>query len=74
MQIFFDDRMQTLKIRLDYQNSKKLASIYNLTQVDKIEFEEEGIFMTLKTIPGNFDRLRHDLGENFTELGNKTNF
>ena len=73
IQMFFEERMQTLRIRLDYQNSKKLASIYQLSKVDKIEFEEEGILMTLKTIPGNFERLRHDLGEKFIELGNKVN-
>ena len=73
IQMFFEERMQTLRIRLDYQNSKKLASIYQFSKVDKIEFEEEGILMTLKTIPGNFERLRHDLGEKFIELVNKVN-
>jgi len=71
--IFFDDRMQTLRIRLDYENSQKLARIYQWSKVDKIEFQEDGILMTLTTIPGNFDRLRHDLGENFTELGHNVN-
>ena len=71
--IFFDDRMQTLRIRLDYENSQKLARIYEWSKVDKIEFQEDGILMTLTTIPGNFDRLRHDLGENFTELGHNVN-
>ena len=71
--IFFDDRMQTLRIRLDYENSQKLARIYEWSKVDKIEFQEEGILMTLTTIPGNFDRLRHDLGEKFTELGQNVN-
>ena len=65
--------MQTLNIRLDYQYSQKLARIYEWSKVDKIEFQEEGIFMTLTTIPGNFDRLRHDLGEKFKELGQKVN-
>ena len=71
--IFFDDRMQTLRIRLDYENSQKLARIYEWSKVDKIEFQEDGILMTLTTIPGNFDRLRHDLGEKFTELGQNVN-
>ena len=71
--VFFDDRMQTLRIKLDYQNSKKLATIYEWSKVDKIEFQEEGILMTLTTIPGNFDRLRYDLGEKFTELGQNIN-
>ncbi len=71
--IFFDDRMQTRRIRLDYKNSQKLSSIYEWSKVDKIEFQEEGILMTVTTIPGNFDRLRHDLGDKFTELQQNIN-
>ena len=71
--IFFEDRMQTLKIRLEYENSQKLSRIYEWSKVDKIEFQEDGILMTLTTIPGNFDRLRHDLGEKFTELEQNVN-
>tara|TARA_Y100001970_G_C14208911_1_gene845737 strand:- start:892 stop:2211 length:1320 start_codon:yes stop_codon:yes gene_type:complete len=71
--IFFNERMQTLRIRLDYENSQKLSSIYEWSKVEKIEFQEEGILMTLTTVPGNFDRLRHDLGEKFTELDQKIN-
>jgi len=65
---FFDARMKTLKIRLDYKHSQKLANIYELSRVDKIEFKEEGILMTLTTIPCNFERLRHHLGRELVQL------
>ena len=66
--VFFEARMKTLKIRLDYKHSQKLANIYELSRVDKIEFLEEGILMTLTTIPCNFKRLRHHLGTEVAEL------
>ena len=65
---FFDERMKTVTIRLDYQHSRQLANIYEWSRVDKIDYQEEGILMTLTTIPGNLDRLRHQMGVNFTEM------
>lgn len=66
--VFFDERMKTVTIRLDYQHSKQLANIYEWSRVDNIDYQEEGILMTLTTIPGNLDRLRHQMGVNFTEM------
>ncbi|HIB94707.1 MAG TPA: GTPase HflX [Candidatus Lambdaproteobacteria bacterium] len=65
---FFDERMKTVTIRLDYQHSRQLANIYEWSRVDNIDYQEEGILMTLTTIPGNLDRLRHQMGVNFTEM------
>ena len=72
IKFFFEARMQTLKIRLDYEHSKKLSNIYKWSRVDKIEYQEEGILMTLTTIPGNFEKLRYHLGKKFTELDRLT--
>jgi len=66
--VFFNERMKTVTIRLDYQHSKQLANIYEWSRVDKIDYQEEGILMTLTTIPGNLERLRHHLGADFTEM------
>jgi GTP-binding protein HflX len=57
--LFFDERMKTVTIRLDYLHSQQLANIYEWSRVDKIDYQEEGIMMTLTTIPGNLERLRH---------------
>ncbi|MDC0078474.1 hypothetical protein OAJ98_05770, partial [Deltaproteobacteria bacterium] len=65
---FFDERMKTVTIRLDYLHSQKLANIYEWSRVDNIDYQEEGIMMTLTTIPGNLERLRHHLGSGFTEM------
>ena len=65
---FFDERMKTVTIRLDYLHSQQLANIYEWSRVDNIDYQEEGIMMTLTTIPGNLERLRHHLGSGFTEM------
>ena len=65
---FFDERMKTVTIRLDYLHSQHLANIYEWSRVDNIDYQEEGIMMTLTTIPGNLERLRHHLGSGFTEM------
>ena len=65
---FFDERMKTVTIRLDYLHSQKLANIYEWSRVDNIDYQEGGIMMTLTTIPGNLERLRHHLGSGFTEM------
>jgi GTP-binding protein HflX len=66
--LFFDERMKTVTIRLDYLNSQHLANIYEWSRVDNIDYQEEGILMTLTTIPSNLERLRHQLGSGFTEM------
>ena len=67
--LFFDERMKTVTIRLDYLHSQQLSNIYEWSRVDNIDYQEEGIMMTLTTIPGNLERLRHHLGSVFTEMG-----
>ena len=66
--LFFDERMKTVTIRLDYQHSQQLANIYEWSRVDNIEYQDEGMFMTLTAIPGNLERLRHHLGSDFNEM------
>ena len=67
--LFFDERMETVTICLDYLHSQRLANIYEWSRVDKIDYQEKGIMMTLTTIPGNLEKLRHHLGSVFTEMG-----
>jgi len=66
--LFFNERMKTMTIRLDYLHSQKLANIYELSRVDNIDYQDEGILMTLTAIPGNLERLRHHLGSDYTEM------
>ncbi|MBC8258714.1 MAG: GTPase HflX [SAR324 cluster bacterium] len=65
---FFDQRMKSMTIRLDYQHSQQLANIYEWSRVDNIDYQEEGILLTLTAVPNNLELLRHRLGANFTEL------
>ena len=53
--------MQTVTIKLDYDKSKKLSDIYQYSRVDHIDYREEGILMTLTSLPGNINHLRHNL-------------
>ena len=57
-----------MEIRLDYKYCRQLANIYEWSRVDKIEYHEKGIMMTLTAIPRNLERLRHHLGSNITEV------
>ncbi len=66
--VFFEERMKTVKIRLDYQHCQQLANIYEWSRVDNIDYQEQGIMMTLTAIPRNLERLRHHLGSNITEM------
>tara|TARA_B100000945_G_scaffold305728_1_gene292492 strand:+ start:4215 stop:5522 length:1308 start_codon:yes stop_codon:yes gene_type:complete len=66
--VFFEERMKTVRIRLDYEHCQQLANIYELSRVDNIDYQEQGIIMTLTAIPRNLDRLRHHLGSNITEM------
>ena len=68
IQTFFEQRMKTVTIRLDYQHSQRLSDIYEWSRVDHIDYREEGILMTLTSLPGYLNRLRHHLAPNFTEL------
>lgn len=65
---FFEQRMKTVTIRLDYQHSQRLSDIYEWSRVDEIDYREEGIQMTLTSLPGYLNRLRSHLAPNFTEL------
>ncbi len=58
---FFEKRMETMTIRLDYQQSQNISDIYQYSRVDSIDYQEEGILMTLTSLPGNLSRLRHHL-------------
>ena len=66
--VFFEERMKTVRIRLDYEHCQQLSNIYELSRVDNIDYQEQGIIMTLTAIPRNLDRLRHHLGSNITEM------
>ena len=58
---FFERRMQTVCVRIEYQNSSHLAEIYEWSRVNRIDYREEGIFLELTSIPGNLEHLRHHL-------------
>ncbi len=66
--LFFEERMKTVKIRLDYQHCQQLANIYEWSRVDNVDYQDQGIMMTLSAIPRNLERLRHHLGSNITEI------
>ena len=66
--VFFEERMKTVKIRLDYQHCQQLANIYEWSRVDNVDYQDQGIMMTLTAIPRNLERLRHHLGSNITEI------
>jgi len=66
--VFFEERMKTVKIRLDYQHCQKLANIYEWSRVDNVDYQDKGIMMTLTAIPRNLERLRHHLGLNISEM------
>ncbi len=59
---FFEKKMDTVEVLLDYQNSHNLAHIYELSRVDSIEYKNDGIHLTLTSSTGNLDRLRHHIG------------
>lgn len=59
---FFEKKMKTVEIRLDYQNSHNLSHIYTWSRVDQIHYEEDGIHLTLTSSSGNLNRLRHRIG------------
>ena len=58
---FFERRMETVQVLIDYQHSRSLAAIYEWSRVNKIDYREEGIFLELTSIPSNLKHLRHHL-------------
>ena len=58
---FFERRMETVQVLIDYQHSRSLAEIYEWSRVNKIDYREEGIFLELTSIPSNLKHLRHHL-------------
>ncbi len=59
---FFDQKMETVKICLDYQHSYNLAHIYEWSRVDNINYMDDGIHLTLTASSDNLSRLRHHIG------------
>ena len=59
---FFEKKMETVEVFLDYQSSHNLAHIYEWSRVDAIDYKDDGIHLTLTSSSGNLDRLRHQLG------------
>ena len=59
---FFEKKMETVEVLLDYQNSHNLAHIYEWSRVDAIDYKDDGIHLTLTSSSGNLDRLRHHMG------------
>ncbi len=60
---FFERRMETVQVLLDYKHTRRLAEIYEWSRVNKIDYREEGIFLELTSIPSNLKHLRHHLPE-----------
>ena len=58
---FFEKRMETVTIHLDYCHSRNLSEIYHYSRVDRIDYQEEGILMTLTSLPGNLNHLRQHI-------------
>ncbi|MGK5095098.1 GTPase HflX [Deltaproteobacteria bacterium TL4] len=58
---FFEQKMETLWIILDYQSTHQLAQIYEWTRVDQIEYKEDGIHLKLTALPENIQKLCHQL-------------
>ncbi len=65
---FFEQRMQTVTVQLDYRQSQQLSEIYEWSRVDEIDYEEQGIRLRLTTLPGYLNRLRSRLAPHFKEL------
>lgn len=58
---FFEQKMETIQLKIDYSRTGSLAQIYELSRVDCIEYQEDGIHVTLTSLPSNINRLRHRL-------------
>ncbi len=58
---FFEKRMETMDILLNYKQSHNLKQIYEWSRVDRIDYTEDGIHLTLTSLPGNLARIRHHI-------------
>lgn len=58
---FFEKRMETMELHLDYKNSHNLSQIYEWSRVENIDYQEDGIHLTLTSLPGHLNRIRHHL-------------
>ncbi|MBF0351583.1 MAG: GTPase HflX [SAR324 cluster bacterium] len=58
---FFEKRMETISVCLDYQDTGNLKEIYEWSRVDKIDYKDDAIYLTLTGLPANLNRLRHHL-------------
>lgn len=62
---FFEKKMRTVEVLLDYQNTGNLSHIYEWSRVDQINYEDDGIHLTLTSSSGNLNRLRHHIGSTY---------
>lgn len=63
--IFFEKKMKTVEICLDYQHTHNLAQIYEWSRVDQINYKDDGIHLKLTSSSGNLNRLRHHIGTSY---------
>ena len=59
----FEQKMSTTHICLDYQHSHHLGSIYQWVRVDHLDYQEDGIYVTVTAPPAHIERLRNQIGE-----------
>ncbi|MBF0278743.1 MAG: GTPase HflX [SAR324 cluster bacterium] len=62
---FFEKKMLTVQIRLEYQHSRNLSYIYEWSRVDQINYEDDGIHLRLTSSSDNLNRLRHHMGTSY---------
>lgn len=62
---FFEKKMKTVEICLDYQHTHNLAHVYEWSRVDEIDYQDDGIHLTLTSSSGNLNRLRHQIGTDY---------
>lgn len=62
---FFEQKMSTTHICLDYQHSHYLGSIYQWVRVDHLDYQEDGIYVTVTAPPAHIERLRNQIGETY---------
>ena len=55
---FFEKRMVSAPLLLEYRDSADLAKIYRWGRVDAVRYEEDGIHLTVTSTPDNLDRIR----------------
>lgn len=62
---FFDKKMKTVEILLDYRHSHNLSHIYDWSRVDQINYKDDGIHLTLTSFSDNLNRIRHRIGTDY---------